>query len=110
MRALISAAEAAGVWTLQAGIFPENEASIRLHTAEGFASSACANASASWTVSGGMSCCWSAAFPPSARLRSVLFRALGIACLFSGAALLGVILARLSSSADPGADHLRLPG
>jgi phosphinothricin acetyltransferase len=25
-----------GIWTLQAGIFPENEASLRLHTACGF--------------------------------------------------------------------------
>jgi L-amino acid N-acyltransferase YncA len=36
LRALIDSAEAAGVWTLQAGIFPENEVSIRLHAAEGF--------------------------------------------------------------------------
>jgi phosphinothricin acetyltransferase len=36
LRALIESAEAAGVWTLQAGIFPENETSIRLHAAEGF--------------------------------------------------------------------------
>jgi phosphinothricin acetyltransferase len=33
---LIRAAEAAGVWTLQAGIFPENTASIALHTRLGF--------------------------------------------------------------------------
>jgi L-amino acid N-acyltransferase YncA len=36
LRALIEAAETAGVWTLQAGIFPENEASIHLHATEGF--------------------------------------------------------------------------
>jgi phosphinothricin acetyltransferase len=36
LRALIDSAEAAGVWTLQAGIFPENDASIRLHASEGF--------------------------------------------------------------------------
>jgi L-amino acid N-acyltransferase YncA len=36
LRALIESAEAAGLWTLQAGIFPENEVSIRLHAAEGF--------------------------------------------------------------------------
>lgn len=36
LRSLIEAAEAAGVWTLQAGIFPENDASIRLHAGEGF--------------------------------------------------------------------------
>jgi L-amino acid N-acyltransferase YncA len=34
--ALISSAEAAGIWTLQAGIFPENVASIHLHKALGF--------------------------------------------------------------------------
>jgi L-amino acid N-acyltransferase YncA len=34
--ALVASAEAAGIWTLQAGIFPENEASIALHVALGF--------------------------------------------------------------------------
>ena len=33
---MIAASEAAGVWTLQAGVMAENEASIRLHTAAGF--------------------------------------------------------------------------
>jgi phosphinothricin acetyltransferase len=33
---LVSASEEAGLWTLQAGIFPENEASIGLHKACGF--------------------------------------------------------------------------
>jgi L-amino acid N-acyltransferase YncA len=33
---LIEASEAAGIWTLQAGIFPENRASIRLHQSAGF--------------------------------------------------------------------------
>jgi L-amino acid N-acyltransferase YncA len=36
LHALITESEAAGIWTLQAGIFPENEASIRLHTTCGF--------------------------------------------------------------------------
>jgi L-amino acid N-acyltransferase YncA len=36
LRSLIQEAEKAGVWTLQAGIFPENEPSLRLHAAEGF--------------------------------------------------------------------------
>ena len=36
LEALIDAADAAGIWTLQAGIFPENAASIRLHEAHGF--------------------------------------------------------------------------
>jgi L-amino acid N-acyltransferase YncA len=34
--ALILASELNGIWTLQAGIFPENEASIRLHKRAGF--------------------------------------------------------------------------
>jgi L-amino acid N-acyltransferase YncA len=34
--ALIERSEAAGVWTLQSGIFPENEASLTLHERCGF--------------------------------------------------------------------------
>ncbi len=33
---LIAESEAEGIWTLQAGIFPENAASIKLHTNAGF--------------------------------------------------------------------------
>ncbi len=33
---LVSASEEAGLWTLQAGVFPENEASLRLHERCGF--------------------------------------------------------------------------
>jgi L-amino acid N-acyltransferase YncA len=33
---LVTSAEGAGIWTLQAGIFPENEASLALHTRCGF--------------------------------------------------------------------------
>ena len=36
MERLVAASEEAGVWTLQAGIFPENEASISLHRRVGF--------------------------------------------------------------------------
>ena len=36
LRSLVAGAEAAGIWTLQAGIFPENVASLRLHAACGF--------------------------------------------------------------------------
>src|SRR4030095_5211113 len=36
LTALISESERSGVWTLQAGIFPENESSIALHEACGF--------------------------------------------------------------------------
>ncbi len=33
---LIASTEAAGIWTIQAGIFPENTASLALHQAAGF--------------------------------------------------------------------------
>jgi L-amino acid N-acyltransferase YncA len=33
---LVARAEAAGIWTLQAGIFPENKPSLRLHLGCGF--------------------------------------------------------------------------
>jgi L-amino acid N-acyltransferase YncA len=36
LRELVRASEAAGIWTLQAGIFPENHASLRLHQSCGF--------------------------------------------------------------------------
>lgn len=36
LRALVAASEAAGIWTLSAGIFPENEASIKAHERAGF--------------------------------------------------------------------------
>ncbi|MEH6309036.1 N-acetyltransferase family protein [Olivibacter sp. CPCC 100613] len=36
MSALIASSEKQGLWTLQSGIFPENEASIRLHKKHGF--------------------------------------------------------------------------
>jgi L-amino acid N-acyltransferase YncA len=36
LAALIASSEAGGTWTLQTGIFPENEASVRLHEAVGF--------------------------------------------------------------------------
>jgi phosphinothricin acetyltransferase len=36
LAALIEASETAGIWTLQAGIFPENEASVALHQSCGF--------------------------------------------------------------------------
>ena len=34
--ALITSTEAAGIWTIQSGIFPENTASLSLHEAAGF--------------------------------------------------------------------------
>ena len=36
LKKLVSRSEQAGIWTLQAGIFPENEASIELHKSCGF--------------------------------------------------------------------------
>lgn len=36
LTSLIQESEQQGIWTLQAGIFPENEASLRLHRALGF--------------------------------------------------------------------------
>ncbi|HXH87965.1 MAG TPA: GNAT family N-acetyltransferase [Gaiellaceae bacterium] len=36
LEALVASARAGGLWTLQAGIFPENEASLALHRALGF--------------------------------------------------------------------------
>src|SRR4051794_27617851 len=34
--AFIASTEAAGIWTIQAGVFPENAASLALHAAAGF--------------------------------------------------------------------------
>lgn len=36
LEALARSTEAAGIWTIQSGIFPENEASLALHAAAGF--------------------------------------------------------------------------
>jgi L-amino acid N-acyltransferase YncA len=36
LAALISSTEAAGIWTIQSGVFPENTASLRLHERAGF--------------------------------------------------------------------------
>src|SRR4051794_27671579 len=36
LEALIAESERAGIWTLQAGIFPENASSLALHRAAGF--------------------------------------------------------------------------
>jgi L-amino acid N-acyltransferase YncA len=36
LQALIESTEAAGIWTIQAGMFPENEPSISLHESVGF--------------------------------------------------------------------------
>ena len=36
LQTLVDSSEAEGIWTLQAGIFPENEASVKLHERCGF--------------------------------------------------------------------------
>ncbi|TDC37340.1 N-acetyltransferase family protein [Micromonospora sp. 15K316] len=36
LEALIASTERAGIWTIQSGVFPENTASLALHTACGF--------------------------------------------------------------------------
>ena len=36
LRALIASTEAAGIWTIQSGVFPENTASLALHRSCGF--------------------------------------------------------------------------
>ena len=36
LTAALASAERAGIWTVQTGIFPENQASVRLHAACGF--------------------------------------------------------------------------
>ena len=36
LAALVASTEEAGIWTIQTGIFPENEVSIRLHERAGF--------------------------------------------------------------------------
>ena len=36
LQTLVGSSEAEGIWTLQAGIFPENEASVKLHEKCGF--------------------------------------------------------------------------
>ncbi|MFD6245947.1 GNAT family N-acetyltransferase [Streptomyces roseolus] len=36
LRALIDSTEAAGIWTVQSGVFPENAASLALHERAGF--------------------------------------------------------------------------
>ncbi|MFB7031603.1 MULTISPECIES: GNAT family N-acetyltransferase [unclassified Streptomyces] len=36
LKALVASTEAAGIWTIQAGIFPENAASLAVHARAGF--------------------------------------------------------------------------
>jgi L-amino acid N-acyltransferase YncA len=36
LHSLITSTEAAGIWTIQSGVFPENTASLALHERNGF--------------------------------------------------------------------------
>lgn len=36
LEALLASTDTAGIWTVQSGVFPENTASLRLHTSAGF--------------------------------------------------------------------------
>jgi len=36
LKALIASCDAAGIWTIQSGVFPENAASLALHQRAGF--------------------------------------------------------------------------
>ncbi|WP_084475846.1 GNAT family N-acetyltransferase [Arthrobacter sp. I3] len=36
LRALAESTESDGIWTIQASVFPENEASLKLHLANGY--------------------------------------------------------------------------
>jgi phosphinothricin acetyltransferase len=36
LEALVASTEASGIWTIQSSVFPENEASVRLHERAGF--------------------------------------------------------------------------
>jgi phosphinothricin acetyltransferase len=58
LRELVERAEQAGIWTIQTGIFPENEASVALHRRSASGSWASASGSASWTACGETCCSW----------------------------------------------------
>jgi len=60
LAALVESSERNGIWTLQAGIFPENIASIEMHTSCGFASSARESSWAACRAGGAMSFSWNA--------------------------------------------------
>ena len=67
IQALIDSTEAAGIWTIQSGVFPENTASLRLHERAGSASSASGCVSAGITAVGATSSSSSAAAPSPVR-------------------------------------------
>jgi hypothetical protein len=65
LKALIDSTEAAGIWTVQSGIFPENTASLALHQRAGFRIIGTRERIAATTASGGTSSSSNAAAPPS---------------------------------------------
>ena len=72
LRAVVSAAEDSGIWTLQCSIFPENTASLTLHRAAGFRVVGIRERVAKMTcgrrpANGGTPCSWSGAAAPSGR-------------------------------------------
>ena len=58
---LVASAERAGIWTVQTGIFPENQASVRLHQACGFRVVGVRERLGRLMAAGVTCCCWSAA-------------------------------------------------
>ncbi len=66
LTALIESTEAAGIWTIQSGIFPENTASLAVHARAASGSSAPVSASAGSTASGATPSWSNAAAPTSA--------------------------------------------
>lgn len=67
LAAFVDSCETAGIWTIQAGIFPDNTPSLALHENTASASSASATTSDKpSTAAGATSPSWNAAPPPSA--------------------------------------------
>jgi phosphinothricin acetyltransferase len=61
LQQLIEESEQASIWTLQAGIFPENAASIALHTRCGFRQVGYRERIGKMKATGAIPCSWSAA-------------------------------------------------
>ena len=66
LRALISSTEAAGIWTIQSGIFPRTPPACACTSGPGSGWSASGSGSAATTAAGAMWSCWNAAAPARA--------------------------------------------